>query len=459
MDINNFVNQFGKKFKHIFSKNLYPGFQIDLLHLRKLPLVTFIAIFWVASGKTFTQFSLGSFSLGAIMTGGTLVFLLIILTITLTRENRGLFSQLSFSDFKFQLPWLLLAFLLVGNLLFTLFFGKATLTGVQNVASFLILLVTELIVVISFSKDSVLMSWKALRLITTLVAFYIFVSQLFYGGIDRTTAISCLVLISILIPGRPENIFVRIAPYVLTLGILLSLSRTAFFLAMIILAFSVFRSEDKPGIRKLFLRLGINAIIFMLIVFFYGPMRERFIGGDAAINIGGVAITTEGRANLWSDLTSGNAKVPGKSQMPNSPVDETLTSESTSSLEKVGKEIAQEPLSQISLLTGHGAGAATSKIEIDYPGISLPHNEYLRYLYDYGFLGLFLFISGVLLFTFKTFREFIRTREPLHLSALLSLIALSTSALTDNPFVYIYAYLPMAYLIGLSLSSSRGKGK
>jgi len=109
-----------------------------------------------------------------------------------------------------------------------------------------------------------------------------------------------------------------------------------------------------------------------------------------------------------------------------------------------------------------GKGMASSEIVIrnTFNGlIAQPHNDYLRYYYDTGAVGLTLYLCFALSFVIRSAGNLIRSIRyqtpdyPLHVAALLSFLAVSWSMLTDNSVCYSFVMFPLAIVMGCSLGA------
>jgi O-antigen ligase len=201
----------------------------------------------------------------------------------------------------------------------------------------------------------------------------------------------------------------------------LSLSRTSTLVGGVLLVFIVLRGKrGRRLFKSLFMLLAAVLSLYMLVVH-YAPFRDRFLVGDNALQVGGLEISTQGRAMLWKLLLS---------------------------------------LSSDNWLLGQGIGSSGRLIAEYLPAgqsdsIGHPHNEYLRLYVEFGIVGLALFVVGYLALVWRIFRSAKRTDHPLHWAAFLALVGIGLSAITDNPFVYPFVMLPLGSLAGLSLALTR----
>jgi O-antigen ligase len=205
----------------------------------------------------------------------------------------------------------------------------------------------------------------------------------------------------------------------LTLLIGVSLSRTALLAALILFPLSQLSVKDLRSWLRVGLMIAFIAILSYLAVTYIEPLNERFFEGDRAYQAGGVTINTSGRTEIWEVVW-----------------DSYLTSP----------------------ITGLGAGSAEETLAQRDPTESgHPHNDYLRFLHDYGPLGLGLWCLGFLCLLWTTGRSGVgvsRRGEPdasVHLAALLSLAGLALAMITDNLIVYVFVMAPLGALVGASL--------
>jgi O-antigen ligase len=231
----------------------------------------------------------------------------------------------------------------------------------------------------------------------------------------RGFALAAMLAIAILVPHRSTNPLARLAPYLLTLAIAVSLSRTATAIAVLLLAFAILRSRyGMRGFRiaLAFAALAVGAVVAFLTV---PALRDRFTTGDNGVDVGGVALNTSGRSNLWELVIQDGQKDPW---------------------------------------WGLGPGSASDVIIAKYPFVAQPHNEYLRLWHDFGYVGAALFVLGLLVLAVGALRRTVRApreHRAIHWSAFLGITAVSAAALTDNPFVYPFVMVPLGVVVGMSI--------
>jgi O-antigen ligase len=167
--------------------------------------------------------------------------------------------------------------------------------------------------------------------------------------------------------------------------------------------------------------LASGAVLFVVAVLSYKPLYDRFFAYDASMSVGGVSVNASGRTKIWELL-----------------------------YRTIGDD----------WMFGKGMAASEIIIRSTFNGfIAQPHNDYLRYYYDTGAVGLSLYLCFALSFFIKTFgnlRRSIQRRTPdypLHAAALLAFSAVSWSMLTDNSVCYSFVMLPLAIVMGCSLGA------
>jgi O-antigen ligase len=231
----------------------------------------------------------------------------------------------------------------------------------------------------------------------------------------RGFALAAMLAIAMLVPHRSTNLIGRLAPYLLALAIALSLSRTATAISVLLLAFAILRSRS--GMRGFRIALAFVALLVIAVVAFLTvpALRDRFTSGDNGVDVGGVALNTSGRSNLW---------------------------------ELIIQDVQKNPW------WGLGPGSASDVITAKYSFVAQPHNEYLRLWHDFGYVGAALFLIGVLVLAIGALRRVLRApreHRAIHWAAFLGILSVSGAALTDNPFVYPFVMIPLGVVIGMSV--------
>ena len=232
---------------------------------------------------------------------------------------------------------------------------------------------------------------------------------------NRSFALTGMLSIAVLVPTASKSRLVRIAPYALTIGIAVSLSRTALAIAVLLLAFAILRSRH--GMRGLRIVLALVGLAVAGVVAFLAvpSLRDRFTQGDNGVDLGGIELNTSGRSNIWALVIEDAEKHPW---------------------------------------FGQGAGTASDLVTAKYPFVAQPHNEYLRLWHDFGVFGLALVVVALLMLgagALHRARRAPREQRAIHWAALIGLISVAAAALTDNPFIYPFVMLPLGVVLGLSI--------
>lgn len=200
-----------------------------------------------------------------------------------------------------------------------------------------------------------------------------------------------------------------------------SVSRTALFVALALFPLSqVYPRSFRSWAKAILVGALIVAIAYGAIVY-VEPLRERFSQGDL-YNIGGFEINTSGRAEIWGTILSSYLESPW---------------------------------------IGLGAGSSEQVIAKSFGDqIAHPHNDYLRVLHDYGAIGLSLVLLGIVNLlrsigaSWWTASRKGNVDSLIHMTAFLTLTAVTVAMITTNPIVYIFIMLPLGILVGASLGRS-----
>ncbi|NJK53405.1 MAG: O-antigen ligase family protein [Leptolyngbyaceae cyanobacterium SU_3_3] len=111
-------------------------------------------------------------------------------------------------------------------------------------------------------------------------------------------------------------------------------------------------------------------------------------------------------------------------------------------------------------LIGKGPGSVAVPVNaVNKTANGHPHNDYLRLMHDYGYIGLGLWLCGYGSLLVATLRNWLwadrndRSTAHIHLAALLALVGVALAMLTDNLVIYIFAMAPLGVLVGASIGA------
>ena len=388
---------------------------------RAVPLAG-MALLWLVLVDIPEQLDIRGYSAGAVLTIATAVvcFLTLIIKPSVQSSLRTDLEPLLVSDTR-RVPIALILFGLWATASVVL---HTSVAGAQNV------LVYDTFVGAVIACASFTSAGSADRFLTWakraawLVAFLYLLSvarrglgaESIYG--PRSVALTGLVLLAVAISLRN-----RLLAVVTLLVIGSSLSRTATVVAMVILCLGIAVNSRRriPRLGRIAFWSVAGLIATAVTVTKVGPLRDRFLGGDAALQYHGVRYNTSGRTELWSFTW----------------------------------RLAHEHL-----LFGGGPGDAQNRVTAQFGDrISHPHNDYLRLLNDLGVVGLGLFLLALLALLRATWIRGKRTGDPIHWAALLALLGVGLSAITDNALVYPFVMAPLGVLVGLSLAHPVPSGR
>lgn len=210
----------------------------------------------------------------------------------------------------------------------------------------------------------------------------------------------------------------------LVLMVFLSHSRLAMVVTLALFPLSFLLRGDRRGVLAAVMMGLAGVVVLGGVLMVSETMQERFFGRDASLSVGGVSINGEGRAAMWGFLVDHLQRWGGWK-------------------------------------FGHGAGAASVIIEKYFPGLGHPHNDFLRFIYDYGLVGLagwLAFLGTVSWMLWRASRWAWSAGHAdfaLFASPLLALTGITVSMFTDNSVSYIYVMAPMAVMLGCALSRMR----
>lgn len=408
----------------------------DRPSIGELPFTVAIGAFWIVLVDAPRLIQLGPVTLSGAFTLLVAALTLCLLPGYAVNSALRMQSPCAIEPPMSRIPWAMWAFLLLLAVSFTTttFTSGITSEAIQNTCVYLTFVGAIGFASTSKSTAIVLRGWELMRTLFTCFAYFALAITVLEqvvapGSVDnsrfiftpRSMAMVGLIALAVVIPGVPRNTWMKFAPFALVIAMALSLSRTSTVIGLALLVFFVLRdgraTYGKPGGRlfKGISVLVVVAVSVILLILYYAPFRDRFVGGDNAWDVGGVSISTQGRAKVWEFVLSN---------------------------------------SYDHWLFGHGVGSASQLVSDNFR-LNHPHNEYIRLYYDFGFVGLSLFVVGFAGLGWLTYRNARRTDSPIHWAAFIALIGVSVVAITDNPFVYPFVMLPIGSLVGISIALSR----
>lgn len=380
-----------------------------------LPLIATVAIVWGGTVDIATRIPFGPLSLSGFLTVGVAVSLLAIAPAILLVRHKRTAPAVRFLPGRLNHHWVPFSLTVFTTWAVVRLLISPSIEGVQNVSVYAAFTVGISATAASSRPETAERVHRAISKIGVLASLvYLVTLSAGHPIFDpRPFALAALIFLSVTIPNKPSNRLSRLAPYLIVLAVVVSLSRTAAVIATAMLIFLILRGAERGHVKRSLVRLLASSATIYVAVTRYQPMRDRFLGGDAAYAVGGVRLNTSGRSALW--------------QL-------TLDSANTSPL------------------TGHGPGSASELIIAHFPNVGHPHNEYLRIYHDFGLVGVCLFVVAYLLLLGGTYRRAHRENLPVHWTPVIALLAIGACAVTDNAFVYPFVMLPLSVLIGLSLA-------
>jgi O-antigen ligase len=207
----------------------------------------------------------------------------------------------------------------------------------------------------------------------------------------------------------------------LTALVFLSQSRLGMLaiLVMYPLSFLLLGGRKNIAMAVMMLVVGVSALTVLILS--SDDLQRRFFGEDASMSVGGVAINASGRTTAWAALLNDI----------NGP---------------------------LRLLFGAGAGAGSLFCQLNLYNFPHPHNDYLRYLFDFGVVGLVWFLAFVVIAIRMVWVRIRADRLNADAKAfaqsygtLLAMIGALASMATDNSGIYIYVMGPLGIMLGVTL--------
>lgn len=388
-----------------------------------------LAFFWALTTRVATSVSIGGYTLNAYLTfvAALLASLLFLLTVISLTQLRNQLAQLakslgavtvvavvsSLPFFAYSLISLAQSQLLVGlqNTLVWVIFSLFLVGFIFNSTESHLKLVSQGLLVAAILLP-------ASKIVSTLVEFD------FQG--QSAYAITALVLLAWAVSIRPLNWIHHAIPWLIFISILMAGVRMAGVTAALFMLFLV-RHLPLSRLGRLLSILPLAGVGALLVWRFLG---DKFVYRVAQ----GIELVQAGNPSLgYLEIVGTSERGPGWIQLVDS--------------------LGGDPN-----VWGQGAGKTTVFFLTDYP-IGHAHNEYLRIFYDFGWVGLLIFLGGALSLFVAT--AMLHKREPSEFSfaALLTIFAVAVLSLTDNPIVYVMTMLPAAVIIASGFARARLKNK
>ena len=411
----------------------------NLASLAQLPITVVIGAIWMVLVDSPRLIQLGPLSISGAVTVALAVLTLFLLPgyaiPAVTPSSYRRVQSAASSAQTGVIPWPLWGFLLLLalSLISTIMAGGFSSEPIQNSCVYLLFVGAIVLAASAGSQSVVIRGWELFRTVATWFAYFSLAITV-VGQVGHTNdrilsilftprgmAMVGLIVLALVIPGAPRNKWMEFAPFAMITAMTLSLSRTSTAVGLALMVFLVVRKRSqgsKPkgrGFKALAMIVTVAASAYLLVLY-YAPLRDRFLRNHDAVEIGGLTISTEGRAKMWGLILSESHEKP---------------------------------------FLGHGVGAASQLITQYYPGLDHPHNEYLRFYFDFGLIGLGLFAVGYIAIALRVFRYARRSDHPVHWAALIALIGIALVAVTDNAMVYPFVMIPLGSIVGLSFAMRR----
>jgi O-antigen ligase len=311
---------------------------------------------------------------------------------------------------------------------FSLAVVGASASGLQNILVYAIF-VFSIVSASQLSSDgTALWLLRGIR-VAAVIACLLWLPTVFTTGIGtdgvlvvRAAAGGAAVVGLVASIGLPrDSRLAKLTPWFLLLITALTLSRLTIVIAGLLVFAMVLIGRGKIDARALFSAAGVATAAY-LVATQYEPLQRRFEQNDGA-SLFGIEIGTTGRENLWGALTSRLA--------------------------------AGDPL------IGQGAGAAQDTIAEVFVRITQPHNDYLRLLFDFGWIGLALWILAMIQLlaaaVIRLLRSADATDRAIHLSATAAVVTISVYAGFNNIIIGINSMLAFGTIIGASIARCSDK--
>lgn len=388
-----------------------------------------LAFFWAITTRIATGISVGPYTLNAYLTFGAALLAVLLFSLTLIslpKRWRQLFAGSSSSrniavvSAVSSLPFLAYSLTSLAQ--------SQLLVGLQNTLVWLIFSLTLFGFILSSTESHLKLANQGLLVAAILLPASKIVSTL--AGFDfqgqSTFSITALVILAWAVSIRPLSWIHHAIPWWIFISILMAEVRMAGLTAAVLTLFLV-RHLPLSRAGRLFSIVPLAGVGALLVWRFLG---DKFVYRVAQ----GIELVQARNPSLgYLEIVGTSERGPGWVQL----------------IDSLGGDLN---------VWGQGAGKATVFFLTDYP-IGHAHNEYLRIFYDFGWVGLVVFLGGALTLFVATAMLHQRHPSEFSFAALLTIFAIAVLSLTDNPIVYVMAMLPAAVIIASGFARARLKNK
>jgi len=292
--------------------------------------------------------------------------------------------------------------------------------GAQNLLALYVLVIGSFIfgfADVRVQEQTVMTLLSALTTIVSLVFVAFRFLNIEYFA-DRQFAMIALVGLAAAVAIPRNNWVTRANPYLIFLAVVVSGSRTATLLALVMLLFIHSKSGASVWVqigRRIF-TLVASGVAIALTYLTRNLLTVREVERGAEGTASEILTNSNGRFSAWAEFIG----------LLKSPTD---------------------------WIVGIGTGGAMEFGTANLPFFSHPHNEYIRYLVDLGIIGLLLLAVGsiILLVTLLKDRG-LQYAAPK--AGFLVMMALAGMSLTDGPLYSSFVVIPAIVVVGLGLRRS-----
>ncbi len=243
----------------------------------------------------------------------------------------------------------------------------------------------------------------------------------------RSFSIFALFAVSWCLAGWRYRVFPKAGFWALLIPVVIacSYSRTATIVALVLFPLAQISPRDSRSWLRVIGWVGVIGLIAYLTFTYVEPIRNRFTEKGDNAQVGGIQVNTSGRDRIWGAVTISALESP---------------------------------------VFGKGPGSVLLPV-VKVSDSTHPHNDYLRLLHDFGWVGLGFWLVGYVGIMVQTWRnwawaeQYDRVSAHLHQATLLVMVAMAIVMITDNMVVYQFVMAPLGILIGASIGMAGARRK